>query len=97
MGFNTSGNAKRLIVPAAIHYNNEHFPDAAKHIQFRNIHKYSNVMAFEGSNAMLELSEEIKNWAPDVRKAIGQAPPYDQNWRDLDIAQHRELFRIIPQ
>jgi hypothetical protein len=94
-GFGTPGNPQRLIIPAAIH-DGDSFPQDARLIQFRAIQPLCNIRIAKGGFAEERLSDEIRNWVPNICAAIRQAPEYDPNWRIIAHNNFMDLFRNPP-
>jgi hypothetical protein len=92
-GFGTAKNSQRLIVPAVIH-DKDSFPDEAKLIQFKEIQPYCNIRVGEGSKILELLSENIRDWVPDICNAINKAPPFDPEWKMIAYVEFMKLFRI---
>ena len=80
-----------LIVPAYIHDGRD-FPHNVRMIQGAQLQKYTNVRLSKGSPTEERLSEEIRNWVPDVAKAIDGAPQYDPDWMVLAVQSFLEEF-----
>ncbi len=92
--FNTQGNPQRLIIPASIH-DGDDFPVNAQEIQQAQLQEHSNVWVAEGSKTKEELSEIIRDWMPDIVKAISVAPDYNDNFATIAYDQFMETFRAI--
>jgi hypothetical protein len=94
-GFGTVENPQRLIMPAVIH-DKDNFPKEAKLIQFKEIQPFCNIRTARGSETLEKLSYEIRNWIPDICKAINHSPPFDPLWKTIAHEQFMELFRKPP-
>jgi hypothetical protein len=90
--FRTAGNAGGLIIPAHIH-DGDGFPARAQAIQAARLQEYTNVRLAKGSPTEERLSEEIRNWVPDIAAAIRSAPPHDNEWTHLAVEAFVAQFR----
>lgn len=92
-GFGTPHNPQRLIIPAAIH-DGASFPHDARLIQYREIQPLCNIRIASGGITEERLSEEIRNWVPNICAAIRQSPEYDPDWITLAYHNFMKLYRI---
>jgi len=90
--FGTAKNHQRLIIPAVIH-DKDSFPDEARLIQFKEIQPLCNIRTAKGSETLEKLSEEIRNWVPDICSAINHAPVFNPKWEIIAYEEFMELFR----
>jgi hypothetical protein len=91
--FRTAENPGGLIVPAHIH-DGDGFPARAQAIQAAKLQEYTNVRLAKGSATEEHLSEEIRDWVPDIATAIRSAPPHDDEWTRLTVEAFVEQFRL---
>lgn len=80
-----------LIVPAHIHDGNG-FPARARQIQAAQLQEYTNVRLSKESRTEELLSEQIRNWVPDIATAVRAAPPCDDQWTNLAIEEFVQQF-----
>ena len=73
-----------LIIPAHIH-DGQDFPRFALKIQAAQLQPYTNVRLSKGSLTEERLSAEIRDWVPDIARAIKAAPDFDPTWTDLAV------------
>jgi hypothetical protein len=57
-----------------------------------NTQQYTNVRLSERSRTEEMLSTEIRNWVPDIARAIDRAPAFDPKWIKLAVAQFLTQF-----
>ncbi len=91
--FRTAENPGGLIVPAHIH-DGDGFPSPALAIQAAKLQAYTNVRLATGSATEEHLSAEIRSWVPNIAKAIGSAPPHDNEWTRLTTEAFVEQFKL---
>lgn len=85
-----------LIVPAVIHDGND-FPDIVNMVQAAKLQKFTNIRMASDSPTYEKLSELIRDWVPDVAKAIKRAPKYDPKWQDIAVKKLLKQFTIKQQ
>jgi len=90
-GFRTSTRPMGLIVPAHIH-DGDSFPACARQIQAAQLQHYTNVRLSKESLTGELLSQEIRNWVPNVATAIRGAPDADGSWSDLAVDEFVKQF-----
>lgn len=83
----------RLIVPAILH-DGDDFPPSAREIQAARLQEYSNVLVADNSQTLEELSDQIRNWVPDVVVAIERAPAFDASWQTLAVNRFMAEFEV---
>jgi TIR domain-containing protein len=83
----------RLIVPALIH-DGEDLPPDARRIQAAELQDCADPFMGKDSPKQEKLSDCIKLWTPDVRRAIERAPKYDPAWRTLAVDRFVRLFEM---
>jgi hypothetical protein len=72
-GFRTRKRPQGLIIPALIHDGND-LPEVVRGISALQLQRYTNPWLAERSPAEEELSNLLRDWAPDVAAAIRRAP-----------------------
>lgn len=89
--FRTANRPGGLIVPAHIH-DGDSFPQSAREIQAAKLQPYTNIRLSKASETEERLSDEIRNWVPDIAKAIHAAPPFDEAWTGLAVQEFVQQF-----
>jgi hypothetical protein len=89
---------QRLVVPAIIHdcKDKENLPRFIGGIIPAELQEYSNVRTARDSVTEEKLSSLIRDWVPDISKAIQRAPPFDASWVELAIEEFIALFSEVP-
>lgn len=97
LNIRTPENPHGLIVPAHIHDGNG-LPAMARDIQAAQLQRYTNVRLSKSSFTEERLSEEIRDWVPDIAKAINRAPACDPAWVTMAAEGFVEEFlAVTPQ
>lgn len=81
-GLGTVAQPGGLVVPASIH-DGDSFPADARIITYRELQEYTNVRLAQNSPTEERLSDSIRDWAPDIARAIDRAPAFDPAWTGL--------------
>jgi TIR domain len=82
-----------LIVPAHIH-DGKDFPESVRSIQGAQLQPYTNVRLSRGSITEERLSDEIRNWVPDIAGATNRAPDHDPAWLTIAAQEFLEQFLL---
>jgi len=70
----------RIIVAASFH-DGQSFPPDTKKIQYADFNAYANVMpGFWETKTAVEFGDKLREFAESIAKAIGKAPPFDDDF-----------------
>ncbi len=80
LGLGTVGDRSGLIVPVRVG-DGLHFPAYATNTQYRNLEPYfSDSSVFRSTLLYVDLEQQLRQFAPDVARAVNTAPDWDAAW-----------------
>jgi hypothetical protein len=94
-GLASVGQPGCLIVPVVLH-DGEDIPPGLRHIQTTDFKEVANVRIAKGSARAEQLADIVRQWVPEVKKAVLRAPAFDPGWRNLAANQLIETLRQSP-
>jgi hypothetical protein len=80
LGLGTGQNPSGLVVPVKVG-DGVHFPPYASNTQYANMERFfSDSPAFRSTSLYIELEQAVREFAPDVARAVCAAPNWDPAW-----------------
>lgn len=95
LGYRTEKNEVNLLKPVVV-CDGTSFPEFAQNISFFNCRNYMiPVAAFGRTDAYIEFSNDMRNWATNVAAAMDLAPECREEWLDLEVSSFPTKESII--